>query len=906
MKRKEKFIIIDGNSLASRAFYALPLLTTSRGQYTNAVYGFISMFLRLLQEEKPDYITAAFDMSAPTFRHKAYKEYKAQRAESPAEYREQIPLIKEFLNTMSIPYYQLEGFEADDLIGTYSQKAEESLLETLIVTGDADAFQLISPNIKVLMTRKGITHVELVDLDRLKDNFGLTPGQVADFKALKGDPSDNIPGIPGIGEKTALKLLHEFGSLENLLENIQQIKQKKVREKVEEYREQSILSKKLAAIKTDVEDSFDLKQCRFETESIDYSRVRELFKTLEFNTLLERLPEASKPDGEDSQKVFKNAAVIKDTAQLIQLTEKIVNAKELAVLLETTGPNPFRTDIVGVTLSLGPESSYYLPLSHGTKIDCLGKEEVLEKLKPYLENQEIKKICPDAKFIINCLKKEGIFLQGLYFDPFIAAYLLSPGKPSQKVSELIKEFLGLELTDREQFLGKGAKARKIKDIKPEEFKNICCSEAALLFDLCRVLSGQLKMRELDNLFFTLEMPLIEILSAMETEGITVQKDILEHMSVEIKDKLEKIRSHIYELAGQEFNLNSPKQLAFVLFETLKLPAFKKTKTGYSTSAEVLEELASKYEIAEKILHYRQLVKLQGTYVDGLIPLINSKTGKIHSTFKQNVTATGRLSSTEPNLQNIPIRMEEARKIRKAFVSQSPESFLLASDYSQIELRILAHISEDQQLVDSFLNDEDIHRRTAAEVFEIPLEAVTSQMRNSAKVVNFGIIYGMSDYGLSQNLGIERKEAKKYIQSYFEKYPGVRKYSEEIIQKARDDGYVTTIFNRRRYLPDIKHRNNNIRSFAERTAVNTPIQGSAADLIKKSMLDIFNELNHHNFKTKMLLQVHDELIFEVPVLELSESSKLIKDMMESIFQLKVPLRVDLKVGKNLYDMDKLVL
>ncbi len=905
MKTKEKFIIVDGNSLASRAFYALPLLTTSRGQYTNAVYGFISMLLRLLQEEKPDYVTVAFDMSAPTFRHKAYKEYKAQRTESPAEYREQIPLIKDFLTAMSIPFYQLEGFEADDLIGTYSRKAEESLLETLVLTGDADAFQLISPNIKVLMTRKGITNVELVDQDTLKDNYGLTPGQVADFKALKGDPSDNIPGIPGVGQKTALKLLREFGSLENLLENIQQIKQKKLREKVEEYREQSIMSKELATIKTDVEDSFDLQECRIETEAINYSRVREFFRALEFNTLLERLPGYSKQDGEDSQKVFKNAVVINDTILLTQLIEKIEKAKELVILLETTGPNPFRTDIVGITFSLGAESSYYLPLCHTTE-ECLVKEEVLTRLKACLENEKIKKICPDAKFIINCLKKEGVFLQGLYFDPFIAAYLLSPGKPSQKISELIKEFLGLELTDREQFLGKGAKSKKITDIQSEEFKNICCSEAALLFDLCQVLEGQLKMRELDNLFFTLEMPLIEILSAMETEGITVQKDILEHMSVEIKNKLEKIQSHIFELAGQEFNLNSPKQLAFVLFEKLNLPAYKKTKTGYSTSAEVLGELASNHEIAEKILYYRQLVKLQGTYVEGLIPLINPETGKIHTTFKQNVTATGRLSSIEPNLQNIPIRMEEARKIRKAFVSRSPESFLLASDYSQIELRILAHLSEDQQLVDSFLSDEDIHRRTAAEVFEIPLETVTSQMRNSAKVVNFGIIYGMSDYGLSQNLGIERKEAKKYIHSYFEKYPGVREYSEQIIQKARIDGYVTTIFNRRRYLPDIKHRNNNIRSFAERTAVNTPIQGSAADLIKKAMLDIFNELKHHNLQTKMILQIHDELIFEVPAVELSESSKLIKDMMENISQLKVPLKVDLKIGKNLYEMDKLVL
>lgn len=904
MDKKEKFILIDGNSLASRAFYALPLLTTSRGQYTNAVYGFVTMLLRLLQEEKPDYAAVAFDKAAPTFRHKAYEQYKAQRMESPAEYREQIPLIKEVLTAFSIPFYELDGFEADDLIGTYSRKAEDNRLETLVLTGDADIFQLISPSVKVLMTRKGITNVELVDQERLKEKYGLAPEQVADFKALKGDPTDNIPGIPGVGEKTALRLLDEFGSLEGILENAHQIKQKKLREKIEEYREQSLLSKQLATIVTDVEDNFDLQQCRVETERINYSHLRELFRTLEFNSLLERLPES--PEEKSCGEIFAEAEVITDLERLSTLGDKLMEGETLAVLLETTEANPFRASMVGITLSPGPDSAYYLPLCHQGEENCLDKAKVLEILKPCFEDPKIKKICPDAKFILNCLKKEGILLKGLYFDPFIAAYLLSPGKPPQKISEIIREYLNLDLPPREALLGKGSKAKKITEIDFNEIKKISCTEGTLLFELYRVLLEQLKEKELEKLFFTLEMPLIEVLSAMETEGITVQKEILEHMSEEIRNKIEKIESNIYSLAGENFNLNSPKQLAFILFEKLRLPTYKKTKTGYSTSAEVLEGLVPQHEIAEQILKYRQLIKLQGTYVEGLIPLINQETGKIHTTFKQNVTATGRLSSIEPNLQNIPIRLEEARKIRKAFVSRSPDSYLLASDYSQIELRILAHISEDLQLVDSFLRDEDIHQRTAAEVFELPLEAVSSQMRNSAKVVNFGIVYGMSDYGLSQNLGVNRKEAKKYIQSYFDKYPGVKEYSEKIIQKARKDGYVTTIFNRRRYLSDINHRNSNIRSFAERTAINTPIQGSAADLIKKAMLDIFEELRHRQLQTKMLLQIHDELIFEVPAEELSEIGKMVKDIMENNFQLRVPLKVDLKVGKDLYDMDKLVL
>ncbi len=906
MNKKEKFLIIDGNSLASRAFYALPLLKTSQGRYTNAVYGFTTMLLRLLEEEKPDYMAVAFDKSAPTFRHEAYKEYKAQRMKSPAEYREQIPLIKEVLKVFSIPFFEKEGYEADDLIGTYSRKAEEEKIMTLVVTGDADAYQIISPYTKVLMTRRGITHIEMIDAEVLKEKYGLSPEQVADFKALKGDPSDNIPGIPGIGEKTAVKLLKKFGSLKELLENVGKIKETGLREKIEEHREQSLMSQRLATILTDIEDGFELQACKISAENIDYPGARDLFRSLEFKSLLDRIPDSLQAENKEiTEYNYHKFKVVAGENELKHLIRRLSGAEQLVIMLESTSTNPFNSTAVGLTLGTDRDNMFYVPLAADEEKPLLNKEDVFSTLKPYLEDEDIKKISPDSKFIINCLELEGISLRGLYFDPFIAVYLLAPGEPVQSLTEMYAEFLDFHLSSREEVLGKGVKARKLTEVQIDEMKNLSCGEGALLFELTRVLKAELEEKGLTNLFFDLELPLVKVLSSMELEGIKVDKDKLLDMSLEIKGKIKSIEEQIYKLAGQEFNLNSPKQLAFILFEKLNLPVIKKIKTGYSTGAQVLEELADHHEIVKQILLYRQLIKLHGTYLEGLLGLINKNTGKIHTTFKQNITATGRLSSTDPNLQNIPVRLEEARRVRKVFIPEDPEGFLLAADYSQIELRILAHISGDEQLINSFLSDEDIHLRTAAEIFGLPVEEVTSQMRNGAKVVNFGIVYGMSDYGLSQNLGIDRKEARLYIQNYFEKYPGVKEYTDKIIYQAGKEGYVTTLLNRRRYLPDINHRNRNIRSFAERTAINTPIQGSAADLIKIAMLHIYKELQERELKTKMLLQVHDELIFEVPSDEVSAVGNLVKDKMENIYRLKVPLKVELKIGKNWYDMDKLV-
>ncbi len=905
MEKEDKIIIIDGNSLASRAFYALPLLKTSQGQYTNAVYGFTNMLLRLLEEEKPEYMVVTFDKSAPTFRHEAYKEYKAQREESPTEYREQIPLIKEVLEALSIPIFEMEGYEADDLIGTYCKKAEEEGLESLIVTGDADAFQLISSRVKVLMTRKGISNIERIDRDKLWEKYGLKPEQVADYKALKGDPTDNIPGIQGVGEKTALKLLKEFGSLDNILENVHQVKENKLRKKIEENRDQVLMSRELATIMTEVEDDFNLQDCIIREKDRDYSRTREIFENLEFKSLLERLPSSTREEKGD-QEEGTEYILIDSKEKLEDLAKALNKDGEISLLLEVTHSNPFKADIAGITLGRSSKELYFAPLMGMEEEKNLYKEEVFLVLKPFLENKEIKKICPDGKLVMNKLKLEGINLEGLHFDPYIAVYLLAPGKPVQSISQMAEEFLGRYVPSREEVLGKGAKAKKLTELEAGELKDLSCREGSVLFKLAEVLKEKLREMDLENLFLSMELPLVKVLSAMELEGIRIDEEKLLEMSREVRGKIGKVEKEIYSLADQEFNLNSPKQLSFILFEKLNLPVIKKTKTGYSTDAEVLEELASHHEVVEKILLYRQLIKLQGTYLDGLLELINPDTGKIHTTFKQNITATGRLSSTDPNLQNIPVRLEEARRIRKVFIPQDQEAFLLAADYSQIELRILAHISGDQQLIDSFLRDEDIHQRTASEIFEIPLEQVTPSMRSSAKTVNFGIVYGMSDYGLSQNLRISRQEARSYIQNYFEKYPGVKEYTDKVIAQARQDGYVTTLLNRRRYLPDINHRNRNIRSFAERTAINTPIQGSAADLIKMAMVTIYEELIDNNFyNSKMLLQVHDELIFEVPSQEVSELSKRVKEKMERVYHLMVPLKVDLKVGKNWFDMEKIV-
>jgi DNA polymerase-1 len=856
----KKIMLIDGNSLMHRAFYALPPLMTSKGVHTNAVYGFVNMLMRIIKEQSPDYIAVAFDRKAPTFRHQEYTAYKANRVKMPEELAGQFDILKQILKAMNIRYVEKEGYEADDLLGSLSKKAEEEGFLTLIVTGDKDTLQLVSPKVHVMLTRKGISEMELYDIQKIKKRFGIKPEAVPDLKGLMGDASDNLPGIPGVGEKTALKLLQEYGTLENILENADALKGK-LRENLLLYGEQAKSSKKLATIVRDVDLELDLEELAFSEP--DYEKLARIFRELEFYSLLDRLPRQK--EGNQQKTV---SVCIADVGQLDKVIEEIKARKAVAIEFQTEGKSP-AVRLKGIGLSASSDCSYFVP------------EEVLrenqnlkDKILSLLADREIAKVVHDGKRARVALAKEGIdFIYD--FDTMLAAYLIDPSKARYDLESLIYENLGAELKGFED-AGK---------------------RASFLLPLKEVLSEKLKNQDMESLFKDVEMPLSIVLADMEMAGIRVDPEKLQRLSLEFGERLESLTDEIYRLAGLEFNINSPKQLGEVLFEKLSLPVIKKKKSGYSTDAEVLEKLKGTHPIIEKILEYRFLMKMKSTYADGLLSLVDRETFKIYSNFNQTITATGRISSTEPNLQNIPVKTKIGRKIRGVFVAENPDHMLLSGDYSQIELRVLAHISGDEGLIEAFVKGEDIHARTASEVFGIPKDRVTSQLRDRAKAVNFGIIYGISDYGLAQNLGITTGEAREYIESYFNRYPKVRDYIRETIKDAKIKGYVTTILNRRRYIPDINSKNYNLRSFAERVAVNTPIQGSAADIIKVAMVKIYNHFKEFKLKTKMLIQVHDELIFDVPKEELEVVKNIVKSDMETAVPLRVPLEVDFKVGKS---------
>ncbi|SHM56010.1 DNA polymerase I [Caldanaerovirga acetigignens] len=856
----KKIMLIDGNSLMHRAFYALPPLMTSKGIHTNAVYGFVNMLMRIIKEEAPDYIAVAFDRKAPTFRHQEYAAYKANRVKMPEELTGQFDILKQILKAMNIRYVEKEGYEADDLLGSLSKKAEEKGLLTLIVTGDKDTLQLVSPKVRVMLTRKGITELELYDIQKIKERFGIKPEAFPDLKGLMGDASDNLPGIPGVGEKTALKLLQEYGTLENILENTDALKGK-LRENILLYGEQAKSSKKLATIVRDVDLELNLEELAFGEP--DYEKLARIFRELEFYSLLDRLPRPKEGNQRETVSVC-----ITDIGQLGKVIEEIKARKAVAIEFQTEGKSP-AVRLKGIGISASCDCSYFVPE------EILRENQSLkDKVLSLLADREIAKVVHDGKRSRVALAKEGIdFIYD--FDTMLAAYLIDPSKTRYDLESLIYENLGAELTGSED-AGK---------------------RASFLLPLKEVLSEKLKNQDMESLFKDVEMPLSIVLADMEMSGIRVDPEKLKRLSLEFGKRLENLTDEIYKLAGLEFNINSPKQLGEVLFEKLSLPVVKKKKSGYSTDAEVLEKLKGTHPIIEKILEYRFLMKMKSTYADGLLSLVDRETFKIYSNFNQTITATGRISSTEPNLQNIPVKTEIGRKIRGVFVAENPDHVLLSGDYSQIELRVLAHISGDEGLIEAFVKGEDIHARTASEVFGIPKDRVTSQLRDRAKAVNFGIIYGISDYGLAQNLGITTGEAREYIESYFNRYPKVRDYIRETIKDAKIKGYVTTILNRRRYIPDINSRNYNLRSFAERVAVNTPIQGSAADIIKMAMVKIYNHFKELKLKTKMLIQVHDELIFDVPKEELEVVKNIVKSDMETAVPLRVPLVVDFKVGKS---------
>ncbi|MEH6906750.1 DNA polymerase I [Neobacillus drentensis] len=874
---KKKLVLIDGNSIAYRAFFALPLLNNDKGIHTNAVYGFTMMLMKILEDEKPTHILVAFDAGKTTFRHKTFSEYKGGRQKTPPELSEQFPFIRDLLDAYGISRYELENYEADDIIGTLSLTAENDGFEVKVISGDKDLTQLSSAATTVGITRKGITDIEEYTPEHVAEKYGLIPYQIIDMKGLMGDPSDNIPGVPGVGEKTAIKLLKEFSTLENLLNSIDQVTGNKLKEKLEEFKNQAIMSKELATIERQAPVEVDLETVAY--EGFIREKLVGLFKELGFHTLLAKLGEG--PDVIEEHELEEIEFHIPT-----EITEELF-ADSNYFYVEMLDDNYHYAEIIGFSL-VNENGHFYLPTD-------LALQSVA--FKKWAEDESKKKTVYDAKRSEVSLRRHDIHLKGANFDILMASYIINPSENIEDLAAITKRFDLHNIQSDESFYGKGAK-RKV----PEEAKlaEHLVRKSLAMSDIKEKLEDELRKNEQYELFTELEMPLSLILADMESCGIKVEQERLQKMGKELNDRLVEIEERICELAGEKFNINSPKQLGVILFEKLNLSSVKKTKTGYSTSADVLEKLADDHEIIEHILLYRQLGKLQSTYIEGLLKVINPKTGKVHTRYQQTLTATGRLSSIDPNLQNIPIRLEEGRKIRQAFVPSEEGWIIFAADYSQIELRVLADIAGDEKLIQAFKEDMDIHTKTAMEVFHVSEEEVTSNMRRQAKAVNFGIVYGISDYGLSQSLGISRKEAGQFINRYLDTYPGVKEYMDDIIHSAKQKGYVSTLMQRRRYLPEITARNFNIRSFAERTAMNTPIQGSAADIIKKAMIDMDDALKDKGLKTRLLLQVHDELIFEAPEDELEILKKLVPDVMENALELKVPLKVDFAYGPTWFD------
>ena len=863
----KKFMILDGNSLIHRAYHALPLLSTRQGVFTNAVLGFTTMLFKLLKEENPDYIAVAFD-EGKTFRHEEYAEYKSQRKPTDQELIPQFPLVKAVLEALNIKIISSPGYEADDVIGVLTRIAEEKGLKSIVVTGDRDSLQLVSKATNVFITKKGISEIKEYNLEAIAEEYGLNPRQLIDVKALMGDKSDNIPGIPGVGEKTAVKLIRQFDSIENIFENIDQVAPPKLQEKLRHYKDQLGLSFRLAEIQRDFDLDLELAECGYEEP--DYNELLRLFEKLEFRKLTK-----------DILQELKNET--QATVECQETPEFIVpgNAAELKDFFAGIIPE----EPAAVHLNLP-----YMALCQGCSVCVMDLDTVFgfEGSKDLLKGLfvEAKIIFHDAKKAMWDLAKFGIRLNDRFEDTQLAAYLLNPTASEYPLQQLSAEYLNRTIIEKEDALA------------------TCAIYVNEILQLYPVLVEKLKALDLYDLYTKVELPLEQVLYEMESNGISVNDNILQEMSKELGSEIDRLTLEVYDLAGESFNLNSPQQLGAILFEKLGLPFARKTKTGYSTSAAVLEQLSGQHPIIDKILLYRQLVKLKSTYADGLSKLVNKDTGKIHTTFNQTITATGRLSSTEPNLQNIPVRMEMGRKIRKVFVPGKKDRILLAADYSQIELRVLAHLSGDENLRRAFFAHEDIHSFTASQVFGVDLEDVDSDMRRMAKAVNFGIIYGISDFGLSRDLGITRKEAGAFIERYYARYPGVKIYMDKTIAEAREKGYVTTVLKRRRYLPDLFSSNRNVRNFGERTAMNTPIQGSAADIMKLAMLEVDKEMKSRGTDGLMLLQVHDELIFEFPEAKLEESGAMVKSCMENAYSLDVPLVVDLKFGYNWYEMNTL--
>ena len=901
----KKLVLIDGNSIMNRAFYGImgsKALTTKDGKYTNAIYGFLAILFKLLEEETPEYIAVAFDLKAPTARHKLYDGYKATRKGMPNELAEQMPILKDILKSMNIKVIEKEGYEADDVLGTMAKRAEKDGFDVTIVSGDRDTFQLTSNRVKVRIphTKMGKTETETFGREEVLKKYGVTPKQLIEVKGLQGDTSDNIPGVPGIGEKTALELVKKYKTIDGIYEAIEKGEddlKPKAKERLLENKELAMLSRTLGTINLEVPIEENLEE--FKIKEWNKEEVFSKFKELNFNRFIDRFNLKSEEGPKQNLAELFEIKTLNTQNEIKDLLEKIQN--KLVFMLGTE-----KVEQENLIIKKQIKSIYIYIDNTVYEIKFNTNEEFISYFKTIFENENIQKYSYRLNETYVLLMQNGIYLKEIKFDTEIAAYLLNPSNGKYKLDELANQYLNIDISEYLESVGAKQQKETQMTLFSQDEMNVDFEKyqnAIYMYTIAKLAEiMNKKLEEINSLklFENIEMPLIKVLAEMQYEGIYVDKQELVSFGVKLKEDIEVIKQEIYKLAGEEFNINSTLQLGNILFEKLKLPVYKKTKKGYSTDVDILEKLKPEHPIIEKILEYRGFMKLNSTYIEGLIVYINEYTHKIHSYFHQTITATGRISSTEPNLQNIPTRAEQGKQIKKAFKAQEGNIFIDA-DYSQIELRILAHISNDTNMREAFLNEEDIHKQVASKVFNVPLEEVTKEQRTAAKAVNFGIVYGISGFGLAEQLGISRKKAEQYIEQYLEKYKGVKEFMDRIVEKAKEQGYVETLFHRRRYIPELSSNNYMVRQFGARAAMNTPIQGTAADIMKIAMVEVNKKLEEEKLNAKLILQIHDELLIECKIEEKEEVKKILKESMENAVKLSIPLEVEVSEADNWYDV-----
>ncbi len=905
----KKLFLLDGSAIFYRSYFAFirnPLIN-SKGENTSAAFGFLNTVFKLIEDEKPEYLIVVFDTKEPTFRHEIYEDYKATREKMPDEMAITFPRLIQALNSLNLCILEKPGYEADDIIATIAKQYASNELKVFIISGDKDLAQLVNDNISIYAMSKGANQEpDVFDRSKIKEKYGVYPEQIADWLAMMGDKSDNVPGIPSVGEKTAIKLIDQFNSLENLYKNLAEVSKEGLRQKIRDNHEQALLSKKLVTL----EDKVPLK-----TKMDDYSlkiwdkqALEVLLKDMEFNRLITRAANVHElvsgeytPSKTELSEKETTYFLINDIDSLDDLIKDWEKQEKFVFDLETDSLDTFTAKIAGIAISYKPNTAWYIAVNHTDSE--LKPEDVFSRVKPIFNNPKIKKVAQNIKFDTMIMRQNGIEVENLYFDTMIASFLINSSSSQNNLDSLAGEYLDYHMISIEELIGSGKNQIKMIDLKSTEVYEYACEDADITWQLMEVFAPKLKELELESLFYDIEMPLVEVLMEMEGQGVSLDLNLLKSLSRELTDKIQKLKAEIYKQVGEEFNINSPQQLGNVLFEKLEIHKEigirkpKRTKTGqYSTSEQVLERYHA-HPLPKTILDYRKLVKLKNTYVDALPDLIHPRTGRVHTSFNQTIATTGRLSSVKPNLQNIPIRTEIGKQMRKAFKPAESSTLIMSADYSQIELRIMAHLSADEGMCSSFEKDQDIHVATAAQMFNIPLSEVTEDQRRKAKEINFGIIYGMSKYGLSNRLEITVQEAEEFIFNYFATYPKIQDFMRKTISEADQLGYVLTMKGRRRYMPQIHSSNRQLREFAERTSINSPIQGSAADMIKIAMIDIHRSIREANLKSKMILQVHDELVFEVPLKEVDEMKTLVKGRMEKALKLRVPVKVEIGTGNN---------